>query len=67
MQGLANTPDSFTYPGCYTACVRKNHHPIYWEETVMLDHGRVLELLVKEALRGALQPRWRTGNPSNFY
>ena len=27
-----------------------NHHPIHWEETTVLDHGRGQELLVKEAL-----------------
>ena len=27
-----------------------NYHPIYWEETTVLDHGRGQELLVKEAL-----------------
>ena len=26
------------------------HHPIDWEETTVLDHGRRQELLVKEAL-----------------
>ena len=30
--------------------VWENHHPIYWEETTVLDHGRGQELLVKEAL-----------------
>ena len=30
--------------------VWENHHPIDWEETTMLDHGRGQELLVKEAL-----------------
>ena len=43
----------------------ENHHPIHWEETTVLDHGRGQELLVKGALhtlRGPLQlPRWRTG------
>ena len=28
----------------------ENHHPISWEETTVLDHGRGQELLVKEAL-----------------
>ena len=28
----------------------ENHHPIDWEETTVLDHGRVQELLMKEAL-----------------
>ena len=27
----------------------ENHHPINWEETTALDHGRGQELLVKEA------------------
>ena len=30
--------------------VWENHHPIDWEETTVLDHGRGQELLVKEAL-----------------
>ena len=30
--------------------VRENHHPIDWEETIVLDHGRRQKLLVKEAL-----------------
>ena len=29
---------------------RKNHHPIHWEETTVLDHGRGQELLVNKAL-----------------
>ena len=29
---------------------RENHRPIHWEETIILDHGRGQELLVKEAL-----------------
>ena len=29
---------------------RENHHPIHWEETIVLDHGRGQELLVKEEL-----------------
>ena len=28
----------------------ENHHPIHWEETIVLDHGRGQKLLVKEAL-----------------
>ena len=28
----------------------ENHHPIDWEETTVLDHGRGQELLVMEAL-----------------
>ena len=28
----------------------EHHHPIHWEETTVLDHGRGQELLVKEAL-----------------
>ena len=28
----------------------ENHHPIDWEETIVLDHGRRQKLLVKEAL-----------------
>ena len=28
--------------------VWENHHPVYWEETTVLDHGRGQELLVKE-------------------
>ena len=28
----------------------EHHHPIHWEETTALDHGRGQELLVKEAL-----------------
>ena len=36
------------------ACV--NHHPIYWEETTVLDHGRGQELLVKEALHIKMTP-----------
>ena len=50
----------------------EHHHPIHWEETTILDHGREQELLVKEALHNAhpddtcgraLQLRWRTGSP----
>ena len=29
----------------------EHHHPIHWEETTVLDHGRGQELLVKEASR----------------
>ena len=28
----------------------ENHHPMHREETIVLDHGRGQELLVKEAL-----------------
>ena len=28
----------------------ENHHLMHWEETIVLDHGRGQELLVKEAL-----------------
>ena len=28
----------------------EHHHPIYWEETTVLNHGRGQELLLKEAL-----------------
>ena len=49
----------------------ENHHPINWEETTVLDRGRVQELLLKDrgtahpddTLGGALQPGWRTGSP----
>ena len=30
--------------------VWENHYSMHWEETTVLDHGRGLELLVKEAL-----------------
>ena len=32
------------------------HHPIHWEETTVLDHGRGQELLVKEALHIQMTP-----------
>ena len=35
---------------------RENHHPIHWEETIILDHGRGQELLVKEALHIQMTP-----------
>ena len=45
----------------------ENHHLMLWEGTIVLDHGRGQELLVKEGpahpddnLRGSLQLRWRT-------
>ena len=28
----------------------ENHHPIHWEKTTILDHGRGQEMFVKEAL-----------------
>ena len=34
----------------------ENHHPIHWEETTVLDHGRGQELLVKEALHIQMTP-----------
>ena len=34
----------------------EHHHPIYWEETTVLDHGRGQELLVKEALHIQMTP-----------
>ena len=34
----------------------ENHHPIDWEETTVLDHGRGQELLVKEALHIQMTP-----------
>ena len=34
----------------------KHHHPIHWEETTILDHGRGQELLVKEALHIQMTP-----------
>ena len=47
----------------------ENHHPIDWEESTVLDHGRGQELLPEggpahpdDTLRGALQPGWRTGS-----
>ena len=36
--------------------VWENHHPIHWEETIVLDHGRGQELLVKEALHIQMVP-----------
>ena len=34
----------------------EHHHPIHWEETTILDHGRGQELLVKEALHIQMTP-----------
>ena len=34
----------------------ENHHPIDWEETTVLDHGRGQELLLKEALHIKMTP-----------
>ena len=34
----------------------EHHHPIHWEETTGLDHGRGQELLVKEALHIQMTP-----------
>ena len=34
----------------------ENHHPINWEKTTVLDHGRGQELLVKEALHIQMTP-----------
>ena len=34
----------------------ENHHPIHWEETTVLDHGRGQELLVKEVLHIEMTP-----------
>ena len=34
----------------------ENHHPIHWEETIILDHGRGQELLAKEALHIQMTP-----------
>ena len=34
----------------------ENHHPLHWEETTVLDHGRGQELLVKEALHNQMTP-----------
>ena len=34
----------------------ENHHPINWEETTVLDHGRGQELFVKEALHIQMTP-----------
>ena len=34
----------------------ENHHPIHWEETTVLDHGRGQELLMKEALHIQMTP-----------
>ena len=43
----ANTPNVFTHEESAVAeHVWENHHPIDWEETTMLDHGRGQELLV---------------------
>ena len=36
--------------------VWEHHHPIHWEETTVLDHGRGQELLVKEALHIQMTP-----------
>ena len=34
----------------------EDHHPIHWEETTVLDHGRGQQLLVKEALHIQITP-----------
>ena len=34
----------------------EHHHPIHWEETTVLDHGKGQELLVKEALHIQMTP-----------
>ena len=34
----------------------EHHHPIHWEETTVLDHGRGQELLMKEALHIWMTP-----------
>ena len=34
----------------------EHHHPIHWEETAVLDHGRGQELMVKEALHIQMTP-----------
>ena len=39
----------------------ENHHPIHWEETTVLEHGRGQE--PDDTTRGALHPRWRTRSP----
>ena len=36
--------------------VWEHHHPIHWEETTVLDHGRRQELLMKEALHIQMTP-----------
>ena len=36
--------------------VWENHHPIHWEKTTILDHGRGQELYVKEALHIQMTP-----------
>ena len=36
--------------------VWENHHPILWEETTVLDHGKGQKLLVKEALHIQMTP-----------
>lgn len=34
----------------------ESHHPIHWEETTVLDHGKSKDLLVKEALHIQMTP-----------
>ena len=34
----------------------ENHHQIHWEETIVLDHSRGQELLMKEALHIQMTP-----------
>ena len=48
----------------------EHHHPIHWEETTVLDHGRGTGVVGEGGLAHpgdtcgrALQPRWRTGSP----
>ena len=40
----------------------KNHHPIDWEETTVLDRGRGQELLLKEALHIQMTPSEECSN-----
>ena len=44
----------------------EDHHPIDWEETTVLDHGRGPgeggPVHPDDTLRRALQPGWRTGS-----
>ena len=40
----------------------KNHHPIDWEETTVLDRGRGQELLLKEALHIQMTPSEERSN-----
>ena len=47
-----------------------HHHPIHWEETTVLDHGREKGVVGEESLAHpddtcgrALQLRWRTESP----